>query len=49
MPSEIKNIDSFAGFEQKIKSRKPDNFPCKPRKVYIQNVGFILKANRFCL
>ena len=44
IPSENINIDSFAGFQERISHRNVINTHADYLKIYIQNVGFIQKA-----
>ena len=41
LPASIRNIDSIAAFKNAIKKWKPENFPCRLCKVYVENIGFI--------
>ena len=41
IPPEIKTIESLAGFKEKNKKCKPNDYPCRLCKVFISNVGFI--------
>ena len=38
---EIKAIESLAGFKEKIKKWKPNDYPCRLCQVFISNVCFI--------
>ena len=48
IPLTMKNIDSLPDFRLKIETWKRNNCSCWLNKVYIQNIGFIQKVNRFC-
>ena len=41
VPTEIKNKDSLVGFKKEIRKWKPLNCPCRIRKTFIANLGFI--------
>ena len=41
MPEKLKNIEDLEHFKKEIKTWKPDNCPCRLRKVYIESVGFL--------
>ena len=41
LPEKLKNIENLEHFKKEIKTRKPDNSPCKLCKVYIKSVGFL--------
>ena len=43
VPNELKDIGNLAAFKKAIKKWSPEKFPCRLCKVYINNVGFILK------
>ena len=38
---ELKNIENLEHFKKEIKTRKPDNCPCRLCKVYIKSVEFL--------
>ena len=40
-PPVIRQIDTLSGFKKAIKEWKPTNCPCRIRKTYIPNVGFL--------
>ena len=41
LPENLKSIDNLEHFKKEIKLWKPDNFPCRLCKVYIESVGFL--------
>ena len=41
LPDKLKNASSLEVFKASIKSWKPENCPCRLRRLYAQNVGFI--------
>ena len=41
IPTEIKTINSLAGFKKEIRKWKPVNCPCRICKVFIPNLGFL--------
>ena len=41
VPNEFKKKTSSYAFKKLIKKWQPANCPCRPRKSYIQNLGFI--------
>ena len=41
VPNEYKTIESLADFKAKIKTQVPENCPCRLRKTYIHQIGFI--------
>ena len=38
---ELKNIENLEHFKKEIKTRKPDNCPCRLCKVYIKSLEFL--------
>ena len=42
IPTEIKKINSLAGFKKEIRKWKPVNCPCRICKVFIPNLSFLL-------
>ena len=40
-PEKLKKIDNLEHFKKEIKTWKPDNCPCRLRKVYIESVWFL--------
>ena len=45
MPSELKESMSLNKFRSKIKTRKPENCPCKLCKIYLQRIGYLQVTN----
>ena len=43
VPNALKDIGKLAAFKKAIKKWSPEKCPCRLCKVYINNVGFILK------
>ena len=41
LPEKLKNIEKLEHFKKKIKTRKPDDCPCRLCKVYSESVGFL--------
>ena len=41
LPDRLKNVNSIEAFKMQIKKWKPENYPCRLCKVYVQNVGFV--------
>ena len=41
IPTEIKTINSLAGFKKEIRKWEPVNCPCRIYKVFIPNLGFL--------
>ena len=41
IPTEIKTINSLAGFKKEIRKWKPVNCPCRICKVFVPNLGFL--------
>ena len=41
LPEKLKNIENPEQFKKEIKTWKPDNFPCRLCKVYIESIGFL--------
>ena len=39
MPNEVKESISLNEFKSKIKTWKPENYPCKLCKIYLQRIG----------
>ena len=44
LPDRLKNVNSTEAFKMQIKKWKPENCPCRHCKVYVQNVGFVLRV-----
>ena len=45
VPLELKELTSLVAFKKGIKEWKPKNCPCRLRKKYISNLGFISLFN----
>ena len=45
IPIEIKYSDSFDSFIPKMRQWKPNSCPCRLRKHYIPNIGFVEKIS----
>ena len=43
VPSNLKEISDLDKFKKAIKQWKPQDCPCRLRKVFVQNVGFLEK------
>ena len=41
LPDDCKDIDNLNTFKNKVKKWKPENCPCRPCKVYINNKDFV--------
>ena len=41
LPDRLKNVNSIEAFKIQIKKWKPENYPRRLCKVYVQNVGFV--------
>ena len=41
VPKKLKELSSLSAFKMEIKEWKPQNFPCRLCKKYIQNLGFV--------
>ena len=41
LPEKLKSIENLQHFKKEIKTWKPDNYPCRLCKVYIESVGFL--------
>ena len=41
LPDDYKNADNLDTFKNKVTKWKPGNCPCRLRKIYINNIGFI--------
>ena len=46
VPDVYKNVDTSNTFKNEIKKWKPENCPCRVRKVYINNTGFCLRTKK---
>ena len=45
MPCELKESTSLNEFRSKLKTWKPENFPCKLCKIYLQRIVYLQVAN----
>ena len=43
VPSNLKEISDLDRFKKSIKQWKPDDYPCRLCKAFVQNVGFLEK------
>ena len=41
LPDSFKNMERLEAFKREIKTWKPENCPCRPCRVYVQNIGFL--------
>ena len=49
MSSELKESMSLSVFRSKIKSWKPEHYPCKLCKIYLQRIGYLQVTNYYLL
>ena len=49
MSSELKESMSLSVFRSQIKSCKPEHYPCKLCKIYLQRIGYLQVTNYYLL
>ena len=48
IPLELKQLTSLNAFKKGIKNWQPKDFPCRPCKQYVLNLGFISNTAETC-